>query len=88
MPDIQGKESVLRNQHFVVSVIYFIVFLFTETLEFVITVLQHQTEVHSDITTLFERLEQDMLANKNTYVQKKSSERNSPGLLLLKHCFI
>lgn len=88
VPDIQGKESILRNQNFVVSVIFFIVFLFTKTLEFVIAELEHQTEVHCGMTTLFARLEQDMSANENVYVPKKSSGRNSPELLLLKDCFI
>lgn len=41
VPDSQGKESILRNQNFVVSVIYFTVFLLTKTLEFVITELEH-----------------------------------------------
>lgn len=70
VPDIQGKESVLRNHNFVLSVIYFITFLLTKTLEFVITELEHETEVHSDIITLFARLEQDTLANTNIYVPK------------------
>lgn len=59
-----------EKSEFHISVIYFIVFLLTKMLEFEITELEHQTEVHSDVTTLFARLDQDMLANKNMYVPK------------------
>ena len=65
------KESKLRNQNFFVSVIYFTVFLLRKILDFVITELEHPIKFHSDVATLFVRLEWDMLANKNIYVQKK-----------------
>lgn len=64
------SEERINSENFVVPAIYFIVFLLTKTLEFAITELEHQTEVHPDITMLFVILEKDMLANKNIYGPK------------------